>query len=65
MQWWFGLLFEFEKRINLKTYNGYQQRILGFIAERLLNVWFEKKQLKTVELNVIYFKKLKLKKHKS
>jgi hypothetical protein len=59
MEWWFDVLFEFEKRIDLNNYTGYQQRILGFVAERLLNVWFEKKQLKCVELPVIYFKHLK------
>lgn len=59
MEWWFDVLFEFEKRIDLSKYTGYQQRILGFMAERLLNVWFRKKQLNCVELPVIYFKHLK------
>lgn len=59
MEWWFDVLFEFEKRIDLRKYTGYQQRIMGFIAERLLNVWFKKKQLNCVELPVIYFKHLK------
>lgn len=59
MHWWFDLLFEFERRIDLNHYTEYQKRILGFIAERLLNVWFAKKQLKCVELPVIYFKKFK------
>ena len=59
MEWWFDVLFEFEKRIDLSKYTGYQQRIMGFIAERLLNVWFRKKQLNCVELPVIYFKHLK------
>jgi hypothetical protein len=59
MTWWFDVLFEFENRVNLNNYTGYQQRIMGFIAERLLNVWFKKKQLNCVELPVIYFKHLK------
>ena len=59
MEWWFELLFEFEKRIDLHSKTGYQQRIFGFIAERLLNVWFHHKQLNVVELPIIYFKKLK------
>ena len=57
--WWFEVLFEFEQRVNLNEYSGYQQRIMGFIAERLLNVWFSHKQLNCVELPVIYFKHLK------
>lgn len=59
MEWWFDVLFEFEKRTDLNTYTGYQQRIMGFLAERLLNVWFRKKQLNCVELPVIYFKHFK------
>ncbi len=59
MNWWFSVIFEFEKRINPGDYKGYQQRIIGFIAERLLTVWFDYKQLKVKELPVIYFKKLK------
>lgn len=59
MVWWFDILFEFERRVDLNNYTSYQKRILGFIAERLLNVWFMKKQLNCVELQVIYFKRLK------
>jgi len=59
MQWWFDILFEFERRIDLNSYTEYQKRILGFMAERLLNIWFTKKQLNCVELQVIYFKKFK------
>ena len=69
MAWWFELLFEFEKKIDLQTKTGYQQRILGFIAERLLNVWFAHKKLNIAELPIIYFQKFKeveeIKAHKS
>ena len=59
MDWLFDLLFEFERRINKADYQGYQQRIMGFIAERLLTVWVYHQQLRIKELPVIYFKKLK------
>ncbi len=59
MQWLFDVLFEFERRIDLNNYTEYQKRILGFMAERLLNVWVQKKQLNCVELPVIYFKRFK------
>ena len=59
MAWWFDLIFEFERRIDLNNYTDYQKRILGFMAERLLNIWFKKQQLNCIELQVIYFKKLK------
>jgi hypothetical protein len=61
MSWWFDVLFEFERRIDLNNYTDYQKRILGFIAERLLNVWFRKKQLNCIELPIIYFKRFKFK----
>jgi len=59
MAWWFDLLFEFERRIDLNNYTDYQKRIMGFMAERLLTVWFKKKQMNCIELPVIYFKKFK------
>ena len=59
MSWLFDILFEFEKRVNLDDYQGYQQRILGFMAERLLNVWFIASSLRIKELPVIYFKHFK------
>ncbi len=59
MEWWFKILFEFEKRIDLKDYKEYQERILGFIAERLLTVWFIHEKLRIKELPLIYMKKLK------
>lgn len=59
MEWWFSVLFEFEKSIDLNNYQGYQQRIMGFIAERLLTTWFIHENLKIKELPVIYFKKIK------
>jgi hypothetical protein len=59
MAWWFDVLFEFERSIDVSNYTGYQQRIMGFVAERLLNVWFRKKKLNCIELPVIYFKHFK------
>ncbi|WP_157359829.1 DUF4422 domain-containing protein [Algoriphagus mannitolivorans] len=59
MDWWFEMLFEFEKRENLESYQGYQRRILGFVAERLLTLWVIHNELKIKELKLIYFKKFK------
>ena len=58
-EWWFDILKRFEKSIDLNNYCDYQERVLGFLAERLLNVWFHKQQLQIKELPVIYFKKFK------
>lgn len=59
MEWWFEMLFEFEKREDLESYQGYQRRILGFVAERLLTLWVIHNKLKIKELKLIYFKKFK------
>ncbi len=59
MEWWFSILFEVERRLTLENYQGYQQRIMGFIGERLLTVWFCHEKLRVKELPVIYFKRIK------
>lgn len=59
MEWWFGCLFEFEKRSDLTKYVGDQQRVIGFIAERLLNVWFHHQDLKVKTLPIIFFRNMK------
>lgn len=58
-QWLFLILFEFEKRVDLNNYTDYQQRIFGFISERLITTWIFHQQLKVKELPLIYFKGLK------
>lgn len=37
--WLFEILFEAEKRIDITQYNPYNQRVFGFLSERLFNVW--------------------------
>jgi hypothetical protein len=61
MEWLFFILFTFEKRSNLGHYSGYQERIFGFLSERLITLWIVHNQLNYKELNLIYFKKLKQK----
>lgn len=59
MEWLFDILFKFEDRVPSENYKGYQERIFGFLSERLITVWVEHKKLKYKELPLIYFKKLK------
>ncbi len=39
MEWLFDILDEAERRIDTTGYDAYNQRLFGFLAERLLNVW--------------------------
>lgn len=38
-EWLFGILFELENQIPSIFYDRYQSRAIGFLAERLFNVW--------------------------
>lgn len=51
--WLFDILFELEKVTDLADLNTYQQRLYGFLSERLLNVWVKKNGLKTKHVGVI------------
>lgn len=48
-EWLFTILKTFENRINLENLSHYEQRMMGFVGERLLNVWVEKNKLSTTE----------------
>ncbi len=50
----FGVLFEVEKQIELPK-QGYQKRVMGFLAERLLNLFIIHNQLKTAHLTMGLF----------
>lgn len=53
-QWLFDILFEVEKNIDLTELNTYQQRIYGFLSERLLNIWVCHNNLRVVNTCVIH-----------
>ena len=44
-RWLFGILFETEKRLDISGYSPYDARVFGFIAERLLDVYFEHEKI--------------------
>lgn len=50
--WLFSILFEAEKIIDISNRNVYQQRVFGFLAERLLNVWIRHNNLRITELYI-------------
>ena len=58
--WLFTILFEFEQRVDLNLYTNYQQRLFGFLSERLITTWFlHHRKLKIKELPLIYLKHFK------
>ncbi len=50
--WLFDILFEVEKRINVESYDLYNQRVFGFLSEQMVKIWVEKNGLKVYEGNV-------------
>lgn len=44
-EWLFSILFDVEKKIKLDGRTKYQQRVFGFLSERLMDVWINKNSL--------------------
>ena len=55
--WLFDILFELEKRLDISTYNSYDARVFGFVAERLLDVWIETNEYCYRELPYVFMEK--------
>lgn len=51
-KWLFDILFDVEKRLDMTGYDEYNQRVYGFIAERLLRVWIVYNNYKPYECMV-------------
>lgn len=54
-EWVFAILFKLEDITDLSTLDAYNQRMYGFISERLLNVWIHHNNLKIKEMPVELF----------
>ncbi len=54
MEWLFSILFEVEKKIDIQSYDQYQRRVFGYLAERLLNVYVYSNNLSLVEKPIIF-----------
>lgn len=54
-EWLFSILFELENITDLSTMDAYNQRMYGFVSERLLNVWVHHNNLKIKTLPVELF----------
>ena len=52
--WLFQVLAELEARLDLSSYSAYDQRVFGFVGERLLDVWIETNQVPYCECPVLH-----------
>lgn len=52
-KWLFDILFKLEKQIDISNYDAYNQRMFGFVSERLINVWVHHMKLKVYECPVM------------
>ncbi len=52
--WLFSILSELEYTLDISGYNAYNQRIFGFVSERLMDVYLEKNKLRYRELPVLF-----------
>lgn len=55
--WLFPILFELEKRIDTSDYDEYNKRVIGFISERLLDVWLMNRNYSYIERKVLEIEK--------
>ena len=52
--WLFQVLADLEGRLDLSSYSAYDQRVFGFIGERLLDIWVETNQVPFSECPVLH-----------
>lgn len=56
-RWLFDILFELEKRLDISDYSINDQRVFGFVSERLLDVWIKTNQVEYREMPVLFMEK--------
>ena len=53
-EWLFDILFELEQEVDLSKYDDYNKRMIGFVAERLINIWIHQNRLSVKEMPVVF-----------
>ena len=55
--WLFDILFKLEESVDVSNYSSYNKRVVGFVAERLLDVYIEANNLKYKEIPYVFMEK--------
>lgn len=55
-QWLFEIIIDVSGKMDVSMYDSYSQRVIGFIAERLLTVWIKHNNIRVKEYPVIMIK---------
>ncbi len=55
--WLFDILFKLEESVDTSDYSSYNKRVVGFVAERLLDVYIEANNLKYKEISYVFMEK--------
>ena len=53
-EWMFDVLARTEEQIDWHAYSAYDQRVFGFLAERLMDVWIETNEVPYTEMPVVF-----------
>ena len=56
-EWLFDVLFKLEARLDISGYSLKDQRVFGYVSERLLDVWLNTNKIPYAELPVVHMEK--------
>lgn len=51
--WLFDVMFKLEERLDISEYDEYNQRVFGFVSERLIDTWLDTNKIRYRELPVL------------
>ena len=56
-EWLFDILFELERRLDISAYSANDQRVFGFVSERLLDVWLETNNVRSRDIPYVFLER--------
>lgn len=55
--WLFDIIFKLDDILDISTYNNYDSRVFGFVAERLLDVYLINNKIKILDMDYVFMDK--------